>query len=395
MTPETRKAELVQEGIHLLGKFDGSPDGKTLIVIGGIHGNESAGVKAILRVLPKLRTISERLTGNVYLLAGNTRALSQGIRFIDSDLNRHWSEVHVKRNQPAFFCPPLLAEDHEQRELLEILNSIISTSRAEVYALDLHSTSAEGVPFGTVGDTLRNRYFAQSFPITFLLGIEEQLEGTILEYLNNLGAVTLGFEGGQHFSEKTIDTHEAMIWLALVNSGILTKEETAEYDKQHRLLKQVTGGKRIVEIRYRHAITAADKFEMCEGFDNFQSVSRGQVLAHDKNGEVKAEESGMILMPLYQKLGEDGFFLGREVAPFWLRVSELLRKIHLPDFVEWLPGVRKDESAEGVYHVNTKIARLFPLQVFHLLGFRKLRKLDNELIVSRRLHDTESPFVRA
>ena len=55
--------------------------------------------------------------------------------------------------------------------------------KTEVFVLDLHTTSASGLPFATVGDTLRNRHFAQSLPVTILLGIEEQLEGTMLEYL--------------------------------------------------------------------------------------------------------------------------------------------------------------------------------------------------------------------
>ena len=70
--------------------------------------------------------------------------------------------------------------------------------------IDLHSTSADGLPFATVGDTMRNRRFAQNLPVTILLGIEEQLDGTMLEYLNNLGAVTLGFEGGQHDLKKRL-----------------------------------------------------------------------------------------------------------------------------------------------------------------------------------------------
>ncbi|MGH9882173.1 MAG: hypothetical protein ACRD6N_12115 [Pyrinomonadaceae bacterium] len=55
----------------------------------------------------------------------------------------------------------------------------------------MHTTSAHGVPFATVGDTLRNRKFALNFPTTIVLGLEEQIEGTMLEYVNNLRAVTM------------------------------------------------------------------------------------------------------------------------------------------------------------------------------------------------------------
>jgi succinylglutamate desuccinylase len=51
------------------------------------------------------------------------------------------------------------------------------------------------------------------------------------------------------------------------------------------------------------------------GFRNFQSVSAGKLLARDHHGEVRAPLSGILLLPLYQAQGEDGFFLIREVTP--------------------------------------------------------------------------------
>ena len=390
---ESEKTQIIEIGEHLLGKFIGNPNGKTLIIFGGVHGNEVSGVLAIKRILPKLENITAKFRGRVFLLAGNTRALAKGIRFIDSDLNRHFTIRNVNQNLPNLQNELIVSEDIEQKELLTILLETLRTARDEVFAMDLHSTSADGVPFGTVGDTLRNRHFAQKFPITFLLGIEEQLEGTILEYLNNRGTVTLGFEAGQHFAESTVDNHEALIWLALVNAGILVQDDMPDFAKHYQTLEKATGGKRIVEIRYRHAITEKDKFEMKKGFGNFQPIERGQILAKDKRGEVKANEAGMILMPLYQKLGEDGFFLGREISSFWLWLSEVLRKAKIPLFVGWLPGVKRHENEEGTYYIDTKIARFFPLQIFHLLGFRKRRQVGDKLVVSRRLYDTKSPFV--
>ena len=100
----------------------------------------------------------------------------------------------------------------------------------------------------------------------------------------------------------------------------------------------------------------------------------------------------MILMPLYQKLGEDGFFIGRAISPFWLKVSEVLRRLKIQDYVYLLPGVARDEHDYETLIIDTRVARVFPLQIFHLLGFRKRRWSGNKLIVSRRRHDTESPF---
>ena len=104
-----------------------------------------------------------------------------------------------------------------------------------------------------------------------------------------------------------------------------------------------------------------------------------------------ALETGMVLLPLYQALGDDGFFLGRQVKRFWLRLSALLRRLRLGDYVHLLPGVRREPGDDRVLVVNTRIARIVPLQIFHLLGFRKRRWSDECLVVSRRRYDRAGP----
>ena len=361
-------------------------------MFGSVHGNEPSGVLAMKRISPKLEALKNKLFGRIYFLAGNTRAINKNVRFIDYDLNRHWTIENVAKNHPNSNTSIKKVEDIEQREILEVLEKIFLTAKDEVYAMDLHSTSAESVPFAMIGDTLRNRSFAQKFPATFLLGIEEQLDGTILEYINNLGAITLGFEAGQHTNKTAIDNQEALIWLALANSGIIAKEDI-EFERQKQILHKAMGKDlRIVEIRHRHSISKSDKFKMKLGFENFQSVEKGEVLAEDKNGEIKAKEKGLILMPLYQSQGSDGFFLGREISPFWLWLSKVLRKLKIGNLVKFLPGVQQDIFQKDDFIINTRIARMFPLQIFHLLGFRKRRWKNDKLIVSRRKFDTKSPF---
>ena len=383
----------ILEGEHVLGEFVGDPEGPTVLVVGSIHGNEPSGLLAMRKIVPALRKLGPKLKGRVYLIAGNTRALRKDVRYIDADLNRHWTPETIELNKPSSSIRTNRAEDAEQRELLEIFERIFDTAKDEVYALDLHSTSAESTPFAMIGDTLRNRAFSQKFPATILLGIEEQLNSTILEYINNLGAVTLGFEAGEHKQKTAVDNQEALLWLALYNSGCLSEEEV-DVARHENTLQKAMGRARIIEIRHRHAIAPGDDFEMKPGFQNFEPVKRGQVLAHDVHGEVKARESGLILMPLYQKLGEDGFFLGREISPFWLSVSRVLRKIGIGGLMFLLPGVSRHPFEEQSLIVNTNVARIFPLQIFHLLGFRKEIWKAGKLVVSRRKHDTESPFAK-
>jgi hypothetical protein len=58
-----------------------------------------------------------------------------------------------------------------------------------------------------------------------------------------------------------------------------------------------------------------------------------------------------------------------------------------------LPGVNRTDDPETL-EINTRIARFFPLQIFHLLGFRRLRWSADRLVVSRRKFDTIGPFTK-
>jgi succinylglutamate desuccinylase len=62
-----------------------------------------------------------------------------------------------------------------------------------------------------------------------------------------------------------------------------------------------------------HTINEGDDFQMQPNYKNFQKVTKDELLAFDKNGEIRAQSDGLILMPLYQKRGDDGFFLVRRI----------------------------------------------------------------------------------
>lgn len=383
--------QLARPGEHLIGSVRGSLPGPTLLILGGIHGNEPAGVLAADRVLPRIQERKAELRGEVVLLRGNTRALERKVRYIDADLNRQWAPDSVRVTASGNGGLSAMSERLEQGELLVTIREAVSRARGEVYFLDLHTTSAHGKPFATVGDTLRNRRFALRFPVTIVLGLEEQINGTLLEYINNLGAITMGFEAGQHEAITSVDHHEALVWNATIATGNFLREHLAGLDYGRSLLKRAGGGRRVVEIRHRHAINPQDDFQMEPGFRNFQRVRRGEVLARDRTGEITAGETGLIMLPLYQKLGDDGFFLGREVKQFWLGLSALLRELRVGHYIHVLPGVRRDPLDDDSLIINTRIARILPLQIFHLLGFRKRRWIDKHLVVSRRSHDLSGP----
>jgi hypothetical protein len=128
------------------------------------------------------------------------------------------------------------------------------------------------------------------------------------------------------------------------------------------------------------------------GFLSLQQVGRGQLLATDRQGEIPACCGGMVLMPLYQEQGEDGFFLVQSVQPVWLEISTALRRLRIERMLHWLPGIRRDSIEPLTFEVNGRIARWFTLEIFHLLGFRRLAQKGRKLKLSRRHHDSRKPL---
>ena len=123
---------------------------------------------------------------------------------------------------------------------------------------------------------------------------------------------------------------------------------------------------------------------MNAGYRNLSPVGAGEVVAHDRNGPIRVAESGWLLLPLYQGLGNDGFFFARAIRPVEMRLARSLRRIGLPKVVHWLPGVRRHPTLDGMLTVNTRVARFYPEELFLMLGYRKRRRHGDVLVVSRR-----------
>lgn len=358
-------------GVHPAGPARG---GTLVLVLGGVHGNEPAGVRAIQGVLGELARRAPTFRGRLVGLLGNARALAQGRRYLSMDLNRLWTDERVRalRDSSAPLQDP---EALEQCALLEAFDEHLAQGFERVVLLDLHSTSAGGAPFSIISDTLQNRPFAFALPVPVLLGLEERVEGTLLAWFADRGHVALCFEGGQNELPSTVEHHVAALWLLLVAAGCLAAEDVPDFAAHRARLATSTGNlPAVVELRYRYGIASGGRFVMKPGYQNFQPVRRGEELAAIDLGHgprpVASPLAGRLLMPRYQSLGDDGFFLGREVRPFWLTLSGWLRRARLAGLVCCLPGVRRDPARPAELVVDRRIARWFTAEILHLFGYR-------------------------
>lgn len=365
-----------------LGRYGTGVPGPTVVLFGGLHGNEPAGARAIGVVLAQLRERRLPLRGELVGLCGNRRALAAGRRYLDRDLNRGWLPEQIAR---LWRADRTAAEDLEQRELLLTLTPLLAAAREPIVFLDLHSTSGDGPPFTCMADVLRNRPVAFALPVPLILGIEEILEGSLMGYLCDLGHVAVAVEGGQSEAARTQRHHEAAIWLTLVSSGALAPGEVPGLEQQRRLLAEAARDlPAVIEVRHRHLVREDDGFAMEPGWASFLPVRAGQAVARDRSGAVRAPETGLMLMPRYQGQGEDGYFLAREVSPFWLRVSAGLRALRVDLLAPLLPGVRRDPAEPDRLLANPRVARFQRVNVFHLLGYRHVRSQPGGVAFARR-----------
>ncbi len=402
MTPPSGPQEPAASGARatggrLVGSHHGDAAGPMLMCVAALHGNEPSGVEALRRVFERLAADRPRFAGDLVGLSGNLEALARDDRFIDEDLNRVWQKARVAailaslRSGDGAAMPMVgSAELGEQRALLGSIRDFVREARGPVYVLDLHTTSSESAPFSTLGDTLQNRALALDLPIPVVLGLEEQIDGAMLQYFDRLGWRGIGVEGGSHRSPASVVAHEAAVWILLSALGILDPDDVPDLSGQRRLLARAAVGlPRVVDVRYRHAIAPADEFAMEPGFRNFQRIHRGQRLGHDVAGPVLAPESGLIFMPLYQKQGDDGFFIVRRVRPVWLGISRWLRSHGLADRATWIPGVLPHPDREDAVILAPWATNRAVIGILHLLGFN-VRRETGRVVMVRRVETTVS-----
>ena len=374
-----------------------------MLCIASLHGNEPAGMIALERVFDELSGAGLPLRGDLVGLRGNLQALGVGARFVDEDLNRVWQRERVDAVLESLNSGgssgdgdrfPMVgsAELAEQRDLLAAIREESRRARGAIHVLDLHTTSSESAPFATVGDTLQNRELALRLPVPLVLGLEEQIDGAMLQYFDRLGWRSIGIEGGQHAAESSIEAHEDVVWIVLETLELIKAgSSSAPEDRRVRLARQAKGLPRVVDVRYRHVVSEEDGFRMQAGFRNFDPVHAGDEVGADRTGPVRAALSGRLFLPLYQRQGDDGFFIVRRLAPAWLVVSRLLRVAGADRVAPWLPGVQPHPERSDAVVVARWARNRWVIGLLHLMGFTARGESGGAVMVRRQEGPARQP----
>lgn len=291
---------------RIIGEYDNGKEGPLLFITGGVHGNEPSGVIAMQKIFKILQDENPDIHGKVVGVSGNLAALKKGVRYIDEDLNRTWTEENIdsKKNDSH--------EKDEMFEIIEILNKYPEKDFKKRYFLDCHTTSADSEPYISVQEVNDNDEWAHRFPTYIIRGFSDIVMGCIDHYESRIGITGFTYEGGQHESDISKLNHEGMIWLALKEACDLDLNSLEKYPEAVSMLEEKRKDRKTFEIEYRHGLEDNDNFKMEPGFKNFQPIKKGELLAHQNGKPVYSDWDAYIFMPLYQSQGNDGFFVVNE-----------------------------------------------------------------------------------
>jgi succinylglutamate desuccinylase len=309
---------------RIIGTYESQRQGALIIAIGAMHGNEAAGVLALREVFSMLE--KEKVSNSDFVfhgkligLIGNLKAYQTNQRFVENDLNRLWKSDFIANLQEN--TANLQNEAAELIELLSVITSEIKASNAtQIVLLDLHTTSAEGGIFTIPTEDEDGLRLAKALFAPVILGLMHGIGGTLLhlttaQYFQKFTSVPVtcvAFEGGQHEDALSVSRSISAVINCLRANACLRAEDV---DNKHDVIlkKHAAQLPKMSRLVYVHTIQPNDDFVMRPGYVNFQAIKKGEHLADDKNGAIYSFYNGLILMPLYQKKGSDGFFVVQEI----------------------------------------------------------------------------------
>lgn len=295
---------------RFLGRYSNGLEGPCLFITADVFGNDFSGVLAFSNVLNVLEKSNLSIKGELIGLAGNI-GLPKDL-LIDTD--QSW---------PGFSgAGSFILREHqgynEDCDLLGLIDGFRITHpgrNTNVFHMDIKTCPTVCRPYVCTSRNLSCIRFANSFPLFTVKGLENYVNDRFSDSLREKGISGCTLKVGLNDLFSPAKTQEAAIWLALVNSGCLGKEEVPGLLMYHKILNNYGESKETTafEVSYRYRIREDEFFRMIPGYSNFREIKKGEILATSDGGSVISEWDGRIFMPLYHTYSRNGFFILKEV----------------------------------------------------------------------------------
>ncbi|KOX98267.1 succinylglutamate desuccinylase/aspartoacylase domain-containing protein [Halorubrum tropicale] len=254
--------------------FDrGSAGSARVAIVGGIHGDEPAGVRIVERLAAELAPLDssdgeEGSAGLVRLILANEPAIEAGTRYTDADLNRAFPGDADSDEYERALAPRLAAE-------LEGFDAVLA----------LHTSHSAPPPFAIFSDLTESvRRTVTGLPVDHVV----DASGLRSTTLDSTIPHTVSIEVGRQGSEEAVEFgHEACRAFLRAHGALADEQPTFSETTVVAGSEEVPKGEGTPHVHFR----------------NFEPIPEGAVFAEDDVYTHRVEEPGVV--PILAS--EDGY----------------------------------------------------------------------------------------
>ena len=197
--------------VHTVG--EGTPE---VAVVGAIHGDEPCGARAIERFLAS----DPEIDRPAKLIVANERALEQGVRYVETDLNR------ALPGDPD-------SDLYEERLAYELMQAV-----QDCVALGIHSTVSYQHAFANVAYlNERKREIAAHLPVTGIVDFTVVADGRSVE-LPGFVDIEAGYQGSAEAVDNAYDCLRAFLQTTGVLPGDPPSRDPGFYEVTEPIYKE-------------------------------------------------------------------------------------------------------------------------------------------------------------
>lgn len=266
--------------IKVIEKTSKKP-GKNIVILAGVHGNESFGCKILDKLIPQLK-IS---TGKVTFIYANLKAIKQNKRYIDFNLNRCFLIPQPKKIIDSL-------EGKTAKEIMPYLN------KADIM-LDIHaSTIKNSVPFIICQPHSFN--FAKSLPFKIISYNWDKFEkGGTDFYMNLQKKVGICAECGYTKDSRNKKRGEKILINFLIKIGAIRGKLKEE--KNQKIFK--------IRSLYKNK---KKSFKKEKNFKNFEEIKKKTLIGKEGNKKIYVNKGNYLLFVHDRtKLNEECFLTAK------------------------------------------------------------------------------------
>lgn len=264
-------------------EFRGKLPGKTIAIIGGVHGNEICGVKT----LDYLQDHLVPDAGLVYLIYGNPQAIEKKTRFIDMNLNRAFKADRELTDKEK--------NSYERKKALELMPLLKKCDAI----LDIHSSnSSKSTPFLICEP--QSFFIAERMPLPIRSSGWDSLEpGGTDNFVNINGGYGMCIECGSNNDPQSYDIALKAVETFLTVCGI-KKNPLPSKNKNQK------------EVRATYAYITKNNFGLIREFDDFEKLRKGQLIGYDGEEKICSENNNSVILFARNREGsrEEAFIIG-------------------------------------------------------------------------------------